>query len=77
MSDIRDIAALMPCDHRKVQDHLLRGDIKILKNEIKKQEKFLQKPQFDDSFKGIFGVHIYKKEDLEKTKELAKVLLKN
>ena len=76
LSDIRDIVALMPCDERKVKKHLFKGNIEKLKNQIKKQEAFLKKPQFDDSFKGIFGIHMYKKEDIEKTKHLIQSLLR-
>ena len=34
-------------------------DIEKLKQSIKKQSSFLDKPQFEDSFKGIFGIHVY------------------
>ena len=55
LSDIRDIVALMPCDKEKLKQHLLKGNIKKLKQSMKKQFSFLAKPQFSDSFKGIFG----------------------
>lgn len=70
LSDIRDVVALMPCNKDNVKKHILKGDIKKLKKVIKRQEEFLKKPQFDDSFKGIFGIHTYKKEDIKKTKDL-------
>lgn len=70
LTDIRDVVALMPCDVGKLKKHLLKGDLKKLKEGIKRQERFLQKPQFDDSFKGIFGIHMYKEEDVERTKDV-------
>ncbi len=76
LSDIRDIVALMPCNEEELKKHLVKGDIKSLKASMKKQLAFLEKPQFDDSFKGIFGVHVYKKEEVEKAKEVIKKVLK-
>jgi len=76
LSDIRDIVALMPCNKEELKKHLLKGDINNLKESMKKQLSFLEKPQFDDSFKGIFGVHVYKKEDVGKAKEVIKKFLK-
>ncbi|OGJ17358.1 hypothetical protein A3K73_06040 [Candidatus Pacearchaeota archaeon RBG_13_36_9] len=76
LSDIRDIVALMPCNEEELKKHLLIGDLKNLKESIKKQLAFLEKPQFDDSFKGIFGVHVYNKDDVEKAKEITRKILK-
>ena len=76
LSDIRDIVALMPCDKDKLKKHLLNGDIKKLKDSIEKQAAFLDKPQFDDSFKGIFGPFSYNEKDVQETKELIKEILK-
>jgi len=76
LSDIRDIVALMPCDKDKIRKHLLNGDIKKLKDSIKKQASFLGKPQFNDSFKGIFGPFSYNEKDVQEAKELIKELLK-
>jgi len=75
LSDLRDIVALMPCDIKKLEVHLLKGDIKKLKESIKKQKEFLEKPQFDDSFKGIFGIIHYNIKDVEQTKDLIKNIL--
>lgn len=75
LSDIKDIVALMPCDKEKLKQHLLKGNIKKLKQSMKKQEFFLNKPQFDDSFKGIFGPYSYNEKNVQMTKELIKEIL--
>ena len=76
LSDIRDIVALMPCDKNKLREFLLRGNLNNLKDSIKKQLSFLEKPQFDDSFKGIFGIRAYNKKEIESAKKLFIDLLK-
>lgn len=76
LSDIRDIVALMPCNEERLKIHLLKGDLGKLKEGIKRQKAFLEKPQFDDSFKGIFGIRYYNEEDVKTTKELIEKLLK-
>ena len=76
LSDIRDIVALMPCDKDKLRKHLLNGDIKKLKESIEKQVAFLDKPQFNDSFKGIFGPFSYNEGDVQEVQELIKEILK-
>jgi len=75
LSDIRDIIALMPCNKDKLKQHLLIGDIKKLKQAIEKQASFLNKPQFDDSFKGIFGPYSYNEKDVQTAKELINEML--
>ena len=75
LSDIRDIVALFPADIQKIELHLMRGDIKKLKEVIQQQEIFLKKAQFDDGFKGVFGVHVYNLADVEETKKCIKNLL--
>jgi hypothetical protein len=70
LSDARDIVALMPCSKEKLKLYLFRGDIKKLKNSMKKQLLFSEKPQFDDSFKGIFGPFVYNEKDVQSAKEL-------
>ena len=77
LSDIRDIVALMPCSKERLELHLSKGDINKLKQSIKKQVYFLEKPQFEDSFKGIFGPFLYNEKDVQATKELINNLLKN
>lgn len=75
LSDIRDIVALMPGNKEALGKHLLKGDIKKLKQSMKKQLSFLEKPQFDDGFKGIFGPHVYNQKDVQTTKKLIKEIL--
>src|SRR3989338_445382 len=76
LSDIRDIVALMPCDKDKLRKHLLNGDIKKLKDSMNKKSSFLNKPQFDDSFKGIFGPFSFNEKDVQEAKNLIKEILK-
>jgi uncharacterized protein YcgL (UPF0745 family) len=75
LSDIRDVVALMPCDSEKLKKHLHKGDVEKLKESIKKQSDFLNKPQFDDSFKGIFGPYSFNEKDVKETKDLIKEIL--
>jgi len=42
---------------------------------MKIQESFLNKPKFDDSFKGIFGPYVYDEKDVRVAKELIKEFL--
>jgi len=77
LSDIRDIVALMPCNEEKLKKHLQKGNIKKLKKSIKKQASFLNKPQFDDSFKGIFGPYSFNEKDVQSAKEMIKNLLED
>lgn len=76
LSDIRDIVALMPCDKDKLRKHLLNGNIEKLKDSMSKQASFLSNPQFDDSFKGIFGPFSYNEKNVQETKELIKDIKK-
>lgn len=76
LADVRDIVALMPCNKDKLKEFLLRGKLDKLKTSIKKQVLFLEKPQFDDSFKGIFGIQSYNKKEVEFAKKLFMTLLK-
>jgi len=75
LSDIRDIVALMPCNEIELKKHLFKGDFEKLKKSMKKQADFLEKPQFNDSFKGIFGIHVYKREDVDTTINMIKELI--
>jgi len=75
LSDIRDIVALMPCDKEKLTRHLLKGDVKKLKQSMGKQLSFLNAEQFDDSFKGIFGIHVYNERDVRIARDLVRELL--
>mgnify|MGYP001583459958 CR=1 FL=1 len=76
LSDIRDIVALMPCDKNKLKKHLLKGNIGKLKESIENQSLFLSKPQFDDSFKGIFGPFSYNEKNIREARDLIKEILK-
>jgi len=76
LSDVRDIIVLMPCNKNKLKTFLLRGDLDKLRMLMKKQALFLDKPQFDDSFKGIFGVQAYKQNEIESARKLFRDLLK-
>ena len=76
LADIRDVIALMPCNEKKLEKHILKGSIQKLKEHIARQKAFIEKPQFDDSFKGIFGLFSYKKENVEAAKLLIQKILK-
>nr|MBI4156943.1 hypothetical protein [Candidatus Woesearchaeota archaeon] len=76
LSDVRDIIVLMPCNINKLKEFLLRGNLSSLKASIKKQALFIEKPQFDDSFKGIFGIQAYNPKEIELAKKLFTELLK-
>ena len=76
LSDVRDIVALMPCNREKLKGFLLRGNLSHLNEQIKKYISFLDKPQFDDSFKGIFGIQAYDKKQVESAKRLFNDLIK-
>jgi hypothetical protein len=76
LSDVRDIIALMPCDIEKLKGFLLRGNLIKLKSSIKKQSIFLNKKQFDDSFKGVFGIQAYNIKEIEAAKKLFSDILK-
>jgi hypothetical protein len=75
LSDVGDVVALMPCSLEKLKKHIQKGDIEKLKESIKKQSDFLNKPQFDDSFKGIFGPYSFNEKDVQATKDLIKEIL--
>lgn len=75
LGDMRDIVALMPGDLKKLEKHIAIGNIEKLVKNIRKQEDFLKKQQFDDSFKGVFGIKAYSHSDIEGTKRLISGLL--
>lgn len=77
LADVRDVVVLMPCNFEKLKKHVFKGDTRRLMESIKKQKEFLEKPQFDDGFKGIFGPLAYKQVDVEKARELLFKLLKD
>jgi len=65
LQDIRDIVALMPSNNEKVMLHIFKGDTVRLRENIKRLKIFLYKPQFDDSFKGIFGISAFNENDVK------------
>ena len=75
LGDMRDIVALMPADEKKLDKHIKVGDLGKLRKNIERQEIFLNKQQFDDSFKGVFGIKAYNPPDVEETKRLISSLL--
>jgi len=75
LSDIRDVVALMPCNEERLKTHLLKGNMEKLKESIKRQKYFLEKPQFNDSFKGVFGVFSYNEKHAKATKQIIQKIL--
>lgn len=77
LSDARDVVALAEfADFGAVKRHALRGDKAKLKAILKNGIVFLGSKNFADSFKGVFGARFYRKESVEKAKELLKEMLK-
>lgn len=76
LGDMRDIVALMPADEKKLESHIKIGNIEKLKKSMWRQDNFLKKQQFDDSFKGVFGIKAYNHQDVEETKRLLNSLLR-
>lgn len=72
---MKKLVWLMPCSKETLKRHLLKGDIRKLKQSTRKQASFLDKPQFDDSFKGIFGIHMYNKKDVQTARELFREII--
>ena len=65
-SDIRDIVALYEnTDHDIILKYVKRGDIKRVRDLLRKELVFMESSRFKDSFKGVFGFHVYKEEDLK------------
>lgn len=76
-SDIRDIAALYEnTDQASILKYAKRGDITKLKDAVRKEIGFMESPNFKDSFKGIFGFHVYKEQDVENVIKGMKALVK-
>ena len=55
----------MPSNNEKVMLHIFKGDTVRLRENIKRLKIFLYKPQFDDSFKGIFGISAFNENDVK------------
>ncbi|MBI2507684.1 hypothetical protein HYV89_01915 [Candidatus Woesearchaeota archaeon] len=62
----------MPCNEEKLKVHIAKGNIKLLKENVDRQKKFLEKPQFDDSFKVIFGIKSYNEKKVKEAKKINK-----
>ncbi len=76
-SDIRDIVALYEnTDQTVILKYVKRGDIKKLKGALRKELRFIESPNFKDSFKGVFGFHVYKEQDLGSATKGLQALLK-
>lgn len=61
LTDLRDVAALsFTLDMDIIRDNLFRGDRTVLKRNIERLETLLKKPEFQDSFKGVFMEKNYK-----------------
>jgi hypothetical protein len=73
LTDLRDVAALcFGLDFEFIKKHLFRGDVKILKENMKRLESLLEKPEFRDSFKGVFMEKEYRI-SVPEIKKLAKL----
>lgn len=76
-SDVRDIVALYEnTDQAAILKYAKRGDIKKLKTALQKGIKFMESPNFKDSFKGVFGFHVYSERDSESAVKGLRALLK-
>ena len=76
-SDVRDIVALYEnTDQSVILKYARRGDIKKLKDTLQKEIKFMENPNFKDSFKGIFGFHVYREHDIENAVKALRAMLK-
>lgn len=76
-SDVRDIVALYEnTDQAAIVKYARRGDIKKLKAALRKEVKFIKSPNFKDSFKGVFGFHVYKEQDIENAVKGLRTMLK-
>ncbi len=68
-SDIRDIAALIEgSDFEAIKNHAVRGNKAKLKKILSRGIEFLDSSSFPDSFKGVFGARVYKKELVQRAK---------
>ena len=74
LTDFRDVAALcFGLDFGFIKKHLFRGNIKTLKENIEKFGILLEKPEFQDSFKGVFMEKSYRI-DIEEIRKLIRFL---
>ena len=76
-SDVRDIVALYENTNQAfILKYARRGDIKKLRSALQKEIKFMESPNFKDSFKGVFGFHVYKEQDIENAAKGLRAMLK-
>jgi hypothetical protein len=76
-SDVRDIVALYEnTDQAATLKYIKRGDIKKLKAMLHKEIEFMESPNFRDSFKGVFGFHVYKEQDIVNAAKGLRAMLK-
>jgi hypothetical protein len=69
-ADVRDIIMLREnADLEKVLNHLRKGNIKALKDQIKKIVAALEDPNLVDSLKGVFTLSIDVKKQIEGTRK--------
>lgn len=77
LTDLRDVSAITyDLDLEFIKTHLPRGDWKIIASNLRKLGALLEKPQFQDSFKGVFMEKNYKirPDEIKKLVELKKSL---
>lgn len=75
LTDLRDVAALsFGLDLDFVRKHIFRGNIQTLKENARKLESLLERPEFQDSFKGVFMEKSYGIDSKEIRKLLADVI---
>lgn len=76
-ADVRDMVMLMEnVDLEKVLDHLKRGRIEALRDQISKITEVLKDENLVDSLKGVFTLSIDVKKQIENTQKNMKTLLK-
>lgn len=76
-SDVRDIVALYENTNQAViLKYANRGNIEKLKDVLQKEIRFMESTNFKDSFKGVFGFHVYKEQDIESAVKGLRALLK-
>jgi hypothetical protein len=73
LTDTRDVAALsFGLDLEFVRKHIFRGNIQTLNENARKLESLLEKPEFQDSFRGVFMEKSYRI-DTEEIRKLVKI----
>jgi len=76
-ADVRDIVMLREnADPEKVLDHLRRGDIEALKDQINKIVSALEDEKLVDSLKGVFTLTVDVERQIQNTKKFIDAILK-